>query len=137
MHAGAARADFPALKAVGVALAASRSKEISEKGRRLRLPYSAIDLGSVMAGRGREEAHAALDSPALLVEGAEIEPSNPRERDCRSAHRAGFERDVKIALREAFAFYGMAGVPERNNLRMRRRIASRQNEIVPAAKDFS
>src|SRR5262245_17982319 len=56
------------------------AEEVPQQRRRLSLADAAIDLRSVLAGRGGEVAHAALDRAALGVGGAVIEPADAGER---------------------------------------------------------
>src|SRR3546814_17709216 len=65
-------------------------------------PYTPL-FRSVMAGRGREDARAVLDAAALGIGRTVVKPPYTRRADRGGAHRAGFQRDVEIAVREPLA----------------------------------
>src|SRR5258706_12420677 len=73
----------------------------------------------------------------LLVRCAEIEPPNARKRDGCGAHRARLQCDIEIEARQTLAFGSGAGSPYGEDLRMRRWIARRNNEIMRAPGDFA
>ena len=55
-----------------------------------------------MAGRRREKLHTVVDRAAFGIGGAVIEPADTGECDRAGAHGAGLERDIEVAIVEAF-----------------------------------
>ena len=51
-----------------------------------------------MTGGGRKEAYAVLHRATFGIGGAIVESPDARKRDCRSAHGAGFERDIEVTF---------------------------------------
>src|SRR6185312_9913526 len=66
-----------------------------------------------------------------------IEPADAREGNRRRAHHAGFERDVEIAIGKPLGVQFLRRLAQRQNLRMRRRIALAQRPVVGARDDFA
>src|ERR1700693_3618094 len=80
-------------------------------------------------GRG-EKPHPVVDSAALGVGSAVIEPADAGKRDRARAHRARLERDMKVAIGEPFAAELERGGPDRDDLAMRRRVAVGERAIA-------
>ena len=69
---------------------------------------AADDFGGVVAGGLGEEARAVFDGSPFGVISRKDDATEARETDGGSAHGAGFERDVEVAIGEAggVAFFG-------------------------------
>src|SRR6266705_7102219 len=76
----------------------SVAEEVFEQRGGFEFPDAAIDFWPMMAGRGCQEANAALDRATLGIGRAIVEAPDTSKRDCRCAHRAGLERHVEIAV---------------------------------------
>src|SRR5918997_681355 len=105
-------------KYISIALSTPPLEELPQQGRRLALADAAIDLGSVVAGRLVEEAHAVLHRSALGVVGGEIDPPDAREGDRGRAHGAGLQGHVEIAVAEPLVVQNFAGAADGQHLRM-------------------
>src|SRR5262249_43891870 len=113
-----------------ITASAPGAEEILQQPGRLGLADAAISFRAVLAGRGGEEPHPALDRAALGVDGAVIDPSDAGERDRRRAHGAGLERDVEIAVGEPLAAERRCRPPDRHHLGMRGRIALGEGAVA-------
>src|SRR5581483_11620021 len=94
-------------------------EKLPQQRRRRALAHPRIDLRRVVAGRAAEEPHAALDRAALGVGRSVIEPADARERDRASAHGAGLERDIEVAIGEPLAAELLCRLADRQHLGMR------------------
>jgi len=72
----------------------------------------------MVAGRVGEDVRPVLDAAALGIASAEIEPAQPRQRNGRRAHRAGLQGDVDVSLAEPLGADDLAGMADRQHLRM-------------------
>src|SRR5215475_7459406 len=90
-------------------------EEVLEQRGGFEFSYPTIDLRSVMAGRSREEANAALDRAALGIGRAIVEAPDSGKRDCRRTHRAGLECHVKIAVGEPLGCEHAGGLADRQH----------------------
>lgn len=96
-----------------------------------------------------EELAAIVDAAAFWVFGAVIEAFDAGERDRGGAHRTGFERDIKMGAGKALGTVSGAGLTDRQNFGMGRRIGQfsglvagrRKNDAVfyhdSANRDFA
>src|SRR5690606_3354429 len=100
-----------------------------------RLADPAIDLGAMVAGGLAEETHARFHRAALRVGGAVIEPADAREGNRRRAHGAGLERDIEVAAFEPLRAERAGGLAQRQELRMRGRIAVGERPVAGAGED--
>src|SRR5580704_5779028 len=111
-------------------------EKLLQQRRRPGFPDRGIDLRYVMAGGRRKKPHAGIDRAALGVGGAVIEPPDPRERDRAGAHGAWLERDVEVAIDQPLGADPLGGLPDRQNLRMRGRIAVGQGPVTGGGDDL-
>lgn len=72
-------------------------EECLEKLRTPAFVEAADDFGLMVAGGVLEDSRPMIDAAAFRIVGAEINPANPRHGNGGGAHRAGFQRDVKVA----------------------------------------
>ena len=93
---------------------------------------AAIDLRPVMAGRRGEKPHAVVHRAALRIGRAVVEPPDARERNRGRAHGAGLERHVEIAVGQPLGAERGGGLPDRQHLGMRGRIAVAQGAVAGA-----
>ncbi len=89
----------------------------------------------MVAARLLEDAGPVLDAAALRVVGREIDAPQPRERDGGGAHRAGFERDVEIAIDKPRRALRRRGRAQRQHLGMGRRVGELQDAVAGGGKD--
>ena len=87
------------------------------------LLYTAIDFRAMVGGRLVEQVRAVLDGAPFRIVGAEIEPAQVGQGDCRGAHRARLEGDVEIALGEMLGSEPQNGSAQHQHLGMCRRVA--------------
>ena len=78
----------------------------------------------------REKARPVLDRAAFGVGRAEVEPPQPRQRNGRRAHGAGFERDVEVAPDKPLGGQGAAGLANGKNFGVRRRIVIGEHAVA-------
>ena len=74
------------------------AKKLLQDGLRLAFADALIDLRRVEAGRRVKKAPIMGDRTRLEIGSAIIKPPDAGERNRRRAHRAGFQRDIKVAL---------------------------------------
>src|SRR4051812_50052121 len=82
-----------------------------------------------MAGWRGEEPHAVVYRAALRVARAVIQPPYPRKRDRARAHRARLQGNVEVAVDQPFVANSFAGLADREDFRMRRRIPVSQGAV--------
>lgn len=117
------------------------AKESAQHFYRLALAKSPIDLRRMVTGRMRVDARPVLDPAALRIRCGVIEPPDARERDGGRAHRAGFQRHVKIGIADPLRSGFGAGRANGENLGMRRGViqfagaVSRRRDHTPAGED--
>ena len=95
----------------------------------------AIDLGPVMAGRGGEKPYPVLDRAALGIARAVIEPADTGEGQRRGAHGARLQRDIGIAIGEAFGAERGGGLAQRQHFGMGGRVVIGERAVVGAGDD--
>ena len=78
-----------------------------------------------------------LDTAALRIASRKIEPTKPRERDRAGAHRAGFQRDIEIALADTLRGKRGAGKPDREDFGMRRGIVAFARAVACTCDDHA
>ena len=76
-------------------------EKVAQQSCGLDFTHAANDLRTMVAGCGVEDAGAVIDPAALGIIGAEDQPTNSEQTDSLGAHRAGFQRDDKVAVGQA------------------------------------
>ena len=88
--------------------------------------------------RGRsKKSHATVDGAALWVQGTVIKPADAGERDSAGAHRARFERDIKVAVGKALGAERGACRTDPDHFGVRGRIAVGQRAVAGAGDDMA
>jgi len=88
-----------------------------------------------MACRLAENARTVFDPTALLIISAEIQPADPRKRNCSGAHRTRLETDVKVAARQPGVADRSGGFPQGDHLRVCRRVFQFLNPVAGTPDD--
>jgi len=99
------------------------------------LPDTAVNFRPVMRRRLVEEARAVLDCAALWIVRPEIEPAQARQSDRRSAHRAGLEGNVEIALGKACRAQAGSARAQYQHLGMSGRVVADLDAIAGSGED--
>ena len=107
-----------------------RLKERREEGGGFGFHQAADHLGAVGAGLAVEDARAVVHAAALGVPGAENQPGDPGMGGGLGAHGAGLERDHQRAAVEARPAEPAGPPPQRQHLRMRRRVRPRLDLVM-------
>ena len=84
-----------------------------------------------------EETRPVLDCPTFFVTCAEVKPPDPCKGNGRGAHRAGFERDIEVAVRKALASKQGASLADDKDLCMGRRIIQFQCPVAVARDELA
>ena len=86
----------------------------------------------MMTGRRSKKFHAVLNSSAFGIGGAVIKAADPGKRDRCRAHRARFERDIKIAVIEPLGAQLARGLADDDHFGMRGRVAIGNGAVAGA-----
>src|ERR1051325_7900981 len=91
----------------------------------------------MVAGRPVEDSWPVLDTAALRVVGAEIEPTNPGEPDRRGTHRAGLQRYIEIAAGKALDAEPDGGGAQNQHLGVGGRIVIALDAVAGSRDDLT
>src|SRR6266700_3662455 len=108
----------------------SVAEEAFEQRGGFEFPDAAIDLWPMMAGRGCQEANAALDRDTRGIGRAIVEAPDTGKRDRRGAHRAGLERHVEVAIDQPLEREHAGSLADRQHLAMGGRITISEGAVV-------
>jgi hypothetical protein len=100
-------------------------------------PKNSRSSRAASPSRMPEEADAVLDRAALGIGCAEIHPPDAGESDRGRAHRAGFERHVEVAARQALVLEHLAGPADREHFGMGGGIAQLARAVAGGRDDLA
>ena len=98
---------------------------------------AAIDFRLVVAGGLGKDFRAVIDAAALGVVGAEVDAADAGEGNGCRAHRAGLQRHIEVAFRQARRALELAGLLQHEHFRMSGRIMRRLCRVAATGDDLT